>query len=132
MRNEAVVVIILFFLFLRPSVSSLSRIHAIVVVLGHVGCVAILNIFFCTPPLSMTLSLDLVLDQHYYTGDYHSRRPCYPEGECNARGGGHGGGPAPLPKPNTRPCPSPDGAVQDAAAGWFVLDLSPDSTGGLF
>ncbi|CAM9739100.1 unnamed protein product [Scytosiphon promiscuus] len=31
--------------------------------------------------------------EHYYTGEYHTRRPCDPEGRCNIRGGGCGGGP---------------------------------------
>lgn len=37
--------------------------------------------------------------QHYYTGDYHARRPCEPEGRCNTKGGGCGGGAAPTDSP---------------------------------
>jgi len=37
--------------------------------------------------------------QHYYTGEYHARRPCDPEGRCNIKGGGCGGGPVPTGSP---------------------------------
>eukprot|EP00903_Cladosiphon_okamuranus_P013952 g12976.t1 len=37
--------------------------------------------------------------EHYFTGDFHARRPCDPESRCNVKGGGCGGGPVPTGSP---------------------------------
>lgn len=49
--------------------------------------------------------------QDYYTGDYHSRRPCKPDGLCNTAGGGCGGAPFPEETPDV------DGSVAEVEDG---------------